>query len=89
MRVLIGIPVHPELGVSPLFVRFLNQALSTLASNGIQVDYLFMTTPSIESARESIVNALLDPSTPFREIPIATLELPRSAPKSHESFYSL
>jgi len=60
MRVLIGIPVHPELGVSPLFVRFLNQALSTLASNGIQVDYLFMTTPSIETARESIVNALLD-----------------------------
>ena len=60
MKVLIGIPVHPELGVSPLFVRFLNQALSMLASNGIQADYLFMTTPSIETARESIVNALLD-----------------------------
>jgi hypothetical protein len=60
MKVLIGIPVHPELGVSPLFVRFLNQALSTLASNGIQADYLFMTTPSIETARESIVNTLLD-----------------------------
>jgi hypothetical protein len=60
MKVLIGVPVNPSFGISPLVVQRIRQEIAILMSTGIQVEDLYMTTPSIETARQSIVDYALN-----------------------------